>query len=311
MGGHLGVADPAAGGHQVDLAGAHDRPVAGAVAVLDLAGEQPADRLQTGVRVGGHDHAARLGDVVRAVVVEEAPGADHGAATARQRAPYVHRAQAAERHLARLDHAHGGHVTSLPRRPRPRSRAATRVGGTGASAPCRATRWLRARLRLRRRTVGPGRPAGAAVRASRARPGRPAPRARARERGRPGPAPGRRCRPRCRCRPGRPGSRAAPAPSPVGAADRETTSVGAGCSESSAPSHVSVVRLVVLDGREAQRARLLRHPPRDRELAERVRRQPAALPVHGDRRPVAAYVDGGAPARARTPRSRAGSPRGG
>ncbi len=142
-GGHLGVADPAAGGHQVDLAGAHDRPVAGAVTVLDLAGEQPADRLQPGVRVGGHDHAARVGDVVGAVVVEEAPGADHGAAAARQRAPYVHRAEAAERHLARLDHGHGGHVTSLPRRPRACSRRLP--AGAGAGLP-----------RLARRPVGAG-----------------------------------------------------------------------------------------------------------------------------------------------------------
>ena len=47
----LGVADAAAGGHQVDLAGPHHRVVAGAVAVLDLAGEEPAHGLQPGVRV--------------------------------------------------------------------------------------------------------------------------------------------------------------------------------------------------------------------------------------------------------------------
>ena len=77
--GDLGVADAAAGCHQVDLAGAHHRVVAGAVAVLDLAGEEPAHRLQAGVRVRRHAHAAGVGDVVGAVVVEEAPGADQGA----------------------------------------------------------------------------------------------------------------------------------------------------------------------------------------------------------------------------------------
>ena len=60
-GGDLGVADPAAGGHQVDLAGTHHRVVAGAVAVLDLAGEQPAHRLQPGVRVRRDAHATGVG----------------------------------------------------------------------------------------------------------------------------------------------------------------------------------------------------------------------------------------------------------
>ena len=75
----LGVADAVAGGHQVELAGPDHRVVAGAVAVLDLAGEQPAHRLQPGVRVRRDAHAAGVGDVVGAVVVEEAPGADQRA----------------------------------------------------------------------------------------------------------------------------------------------------------------------------------------------------------------------------------------
>ena len=88
---HLGVADPAAGGHQVDLAGADHRVVAGAVAVLDLAGEEPAHRLQPGVRVRGDRHAAGVGDLVGAVVVDEAPRADQRPVALRQRAAYGHR----------------------------------------------------------------------------------------------------------------------------------------------------------------------------------------------------------------------------
>ena len=70
---------PQPAGHQVDLAGADHGVRAEAVAVLDLAGEQPADGLQPGVRVRRHVHAAGAGDVVRAVVVGEAPGADQRA----------------------------------------------------------------------------------------------------------------------------------------------------------------------------------------------------------------------------------------
>ena len=58
--------------------GPDHRVHAAAVAVLDLAGEQPADGLQAGVRVRGHVHAAGVSDVVGAVVVGEAPGADQG-----------------------------------------------------------------------------------------------------------------------------------------------------------------------------------------------------------------------------------------
>ena len=57
----LGVADAAAGRHQVELAGAHHGLVPSAVAVLDLPREQPADRLQAGVRVRRDAHAAGLG----------------------------------------------------------------------------------------------------------------------------------------------------------------------------------------------------------------------------------------------------------
>ena len=77
--GDLGVRHAVPAGHQVQLAGPDHRVHAAAVAVLDLAGEQPADRLQAGVRVRGHVHPAGVGDVVGAVVVGEAPGADQRA----------------------------------------------------------------------------------------------------------------------------------------------------------------------------------------------------------------------------------------
>ena len=47
----LGVRDPVPAGHEVELAGADHRVGAEAVAVLDLAGEQPADRREPRVRV--------------------------------------------------------------------------------------------------------------------------------------------------------------------------------------------------------------------------------------------------------------------
>ncbi len=98
--GDLGVADAVATGHQVELTGADERVVAGRVAVLDLADEQPADGLQAGVRVGRHDHAAGLGDRVGAVVVGEAPGADQGAVALREGTAYAHRPQPTEGYVA-------------------------------------------------------------------------------------------------------------------------------------------------------------------------------------------------------------------
>jgi hypothetical protein len=66
------VRDASATGHQVQLTRPHERVHAVAVAVLDLAGEEPADGLQPGVRVRGDVHL----HVVRPVVVAEAPRAD-------------------------------------------------------------------------------------------------------------------------------------------------------------------------------------------------------------------------------------------
>ena len=96
--------DAVPAGHQVQLAGPDHRVHADAVAVLDLAGEQPADGLQAGVRVRGHVHPAGVGDVVGAVVVGEAPGADQRAGALGQRAAHRHRARTAERHIAAGEH---------------------------------------------------------------------------------------------------------------------------------------------------------------------------------------------------------------
>jgi hypothetical protein len=90
-GGHLRVRHSGATSHQVQLAGPDQRMYAAAVAMLNFTGEQPADRLQPGVWMWGHIHAAGLRNVVRSVVVDEAPGADEGASALRQRTADPHR----------------------------------------------------------------------------------------------------------------------------------------------------------------------------------------------------------------------------
>ena len=114
----VGVADPGAGGHEVDLAGAHTTDDAAGVAVLDLALEEPGDGLQTGVRVGRDVHAAGAvgGDLLRAVVVDEAPRADEGALPVRQGPADGDRAQPAERHLAPAEDLGRAHVPHLGQR---------------------------------------------------------------------------------------------------------------------------------------------------------------------------------------------------
>ena len=74
--GFLRMGDPAAGGHQVELAGADQLLAAEAVPVQHQPAEQPARRLQAGVRVRRHLHARTGAHVVGPVVVEEAPGTD-------------------------------------------------------------------------------------------------------------------------------------------------------------------------------------------------------------------------------------------
>ena len=85
----------------------------GRVAVLDLAGEEPRDRLQAGVRVAGHDHAAGLRHVVGSVVVDEAPRADQRALPLRKAAADRHGARTAERHLPVGQHDGGGRARAV------------------------------------------------------------------------------------------------------------------------------------------------------------------------------------------------------
>lgn len=147
----LGVADASTGGHQVDLAGTHHRVVAGAVAVLDLAREQPAHGLQPRVRVRRDDHAAGVGDEVGPVVVDEAPRADQRAVPLRKGAAYPHGAGPAERDVARghdldprRDRAGGrdlvgpvlevAHSTSVPPGTSPESRPGAQLNWCGWTA---------------------------------------------------------------------------------------------------------------------------------------------------------------------------------
>ena len=107
--GDLGVADPATGGHQVELAGTHGGQAADGVTVLELAAEEPAGGLQPGVRVGREHHPAGLVDLVGAVVVDEAPGADQRAVALRERASYAHRPRTSQWDVTRSKHLDVGH----------------------------------------------------------------------------------------------------------------------------------------------------------------------------------------------------------
>jgi hypothetical protein len=72
----LRVRDAPPGGHQVQLARPDQLAAAEAVPVQHQALEQPGHGLQADVRVGRHLHPRSPADLVRAVVVQEAPGAD-------------------------------------------------------------------------------------------------------------------------------------------------------------------------------------------------------------------------------------------
>src|SRR6476469_10066327 len=76
-----------------------------AVAMLDLAFEEPADGLQAGVRVWWHVHSGAIADVVRPVVVGEAPRADQGPLAPRQGAAHADGARTAERDFSRMQDA--------------------------------------------------------------------------------------------------------------------------------------------------------------------------------------------------------------
>jgi hypothetical protein len=106
------VGDAAARGHQVQLARPDQLPAAEAVPVQHQALEQPADGLQADVRMGRDLHTGTPADLVRAVVVEEAPGADGTQRPLRQQPADL--GAVADGRLAGLDHvyrvAHGGHA---------------------------------------------------------------------------------------------------------------------------------------------------------------------------------------------------------
>ncbi len=122
--------------------GSVNRPVdADGVAVLDLAGEQPADGLQPGVRVRRHVHATGGADVRGTVVVREAPGADEGTVPLGQGAVHRHGAGPTERDLARGDHLDVAHVAQPDTRTRP-GRAVGEPSGQvlgRAASPSRST----------------------------------------------------------------------------------------------------------------------------------------------------------------------------
>src|SRR5699024_11748799 len=84
LGRDLRVADAPAGGHEVDLAGQDQYGVAARTDVLDGAGEEPTDSLQSGVRGRGEILAAGGRYVLGAVVVVGEPGAAEGAVALRQ-----------------------------------------------------------------------------------------------------------------------------------------------------------------------------------------------------------------------------------
>jgi hypothetical protein len=101
---YLRVTDAGTSGHQVELTRPNHRVHTRAVPVLDLAAEQPADRLQPGVGMRRHVHASADPDVVWAVVVDEAPRPDERARPLRQRPAHPNRPRTSERHLAGMQH---------------------------------------------------------------------------------------------------------------------------------------------------------------------------------------------------------------
>ncbi|CAH1747806.1 protein of unknown function [Thauera humireducens] len=84
------MGDAMSSGHQIDLAGADDLLVAQAVAVQDLALDQPGEGLQADVWVRADMHAFAWFEVHRAGVVEKAPGADHPLLAIGERTAHEH-----------------------------------------------------------------------------------------------------------------------------------------------------------------------------------------------------------------------------
>lgn len=86
LGALLGVADGPPRGHEAQFTRADRLQAARGIAVQHLALVQPADGLQSHVRVRRYLHAGLVGDVVGPVVIDEAPRADHAAAQVGQQA---------------------------------------------------------------------------------------------------------------------------------------------------------------------------------------------------------------------------------
>ena len=103
----LGVGDAVAGGHEVELSRSDDLLGAERVAVHGFARQQPGDRLEADVGMGGNAEAA-LVDGGGTHVVYEAPGADGAAAPAWQRSSHRDGADVAGAALGDLDHSSFG-----------------------------------------------------------------------------------------------------------------------------------------------------------------------------------------------------------
>jgi hypothetical protein len=97
----LSVGDPVTCGHEAQFARSNQLVATDAVAMVDIAVEQPADGLQTDVRVRRHCHARPISDVIGPVVIDEAPGANQAPAEVRQQPP--HYRAATQAHLAALE----------------------------------------------------------------------------------------------------------------------------------------------------------------------------------------------------------------
>src|SRR5690606_14370798 len=91
---------------EVEFARPHHRVAADAVPMFDLAGEEPAHRLQTSVGMRWYDHPAPLVDIIRTVVVDETPGADEGSRPLGERSAHGHGAWPAEGHLPVVEEFH-------------------------------------------------------------------------------------------------------------------------------------------------------------------------------------------------------------
>ena len=95
----LGVRDASPGRHQVELTRPDQLLGAQAVPVQHVPCQQPGDRLEADVRMRRHVHPGHAVDVHRAVVIDEAPGADAAAQPEGQHATHRHRTDAG---IARL-----------------------------------------------------------------------------------------------------------------------------------------------------------------------------------------------------------------